>query len=961
MLYKSYEQKIKKLTKIIEKIYKFRFLILSIVGVILALVTTYLSIKGVFIGGITFERSTITYGEEIDFGARAIFSDVTYEFRAEGSESWVENAPITVGEHTVRAVSKRSFGSTGYSDEAKFIIEPKQTEITVNESTLVYGTEPTASATLIYEDKLDQTGFEISSVNVGQSQINADLSKVKVVNADGVDVTDCYAFTAPIKTVSIAKKSITLTSGADKKTYDGTPLLSEVYEVGKLCYGDKIDISFPVSIVSVGDVENVPEYKIFNDKGEDVTFNYNVKCEWGRLEIEKRPVTFKADDVIKVYDGEAHSSVKGSITGGELVDGHYAGEFNISGEMTDVGEPVSATITSMKIFKPDDNGDIDVTDNYQISYQAGEINVLRRKVKVSSVKSKIYDDSALVDGDYTLAVDSENDILSGQNLLLWTNDVIANDVKNNPVYDGDKIVYRLTAGEKDVTKNYIVDCSEVKFTIEKRPITVTADSGVSVYNGQPFTLKTFTYTAHGIDAGLIDGQEIIVDIVGSVEDVNPDGNGGYIKTKNEIIDVVIKSSNSNNPVTSSYDITPVDGEIYVTPCPVTVTFTAQKDYDDTDEIKKEHISYDVARNDGSGLFKDHVLVFDYQKADGVTEVRSTPHPFNVSNVYVYSGTEPVTKNYQIIHDGTGTLKINPIPLKITTESESKEFDRVKLTASNPEQEGLLESQKLYYKEEDKAYQLKVGSVSAKVNYTIKRTKDDSEIDKSNYTITENWGILTINKRNIFIEITPYLKSYDGKTTEEYISVIYKYYNVISGSFLDGDTCTVLPTPQNIKGEDGKTYSVSTMIKSQTYTVTGAAEVNYGSWAGCPTELIGYEGYYDIKVEGKVVVSKATVTIKTQSDEKVVERDGDGNLIPLANPEWWVVESSLGWNGARFNDANSTTLSVVVSGSQADVGNSSNMVSTITLGGISYDVEGDTILETENFIINIVFGTLTVYE
>ena len=957
MLYKSYEQKIKRISKIIEKIYKFRLLILSIIGVILALVTTYLSIKGVFIEQITFAKQTITYGEQIDYGARSIFSDVSYEFRAEGSETWVKNAPITVGEHSIRAVSISAFGNERYSKEAKFIIEPKQTEITVKESSVVYGAEPNASVDLLYQDKLIEKGFVQSSINVGKVDFSVDLSKVKVVNVDGVDVTNCYSFNAPTKSVNITKNTVQLTTGSDGKIYDGITLENQTFESSKLSYGDQFHLTFNSSITDVGEVDNQAEYKILASDGTDVTENYSVKTTWGKLKVDKRAVTFKADDVVQTYDGNAHSSVKASIVEGELADGHFADEFIITGEMTEVGSPTEATLTAMKIFMPVENDNIDVSHNYQITYQSGSIEILQRKVKVESVKSKIYDHTPLETTDYSLSTDSENAVVLGQTLTLKSNDVIANDIENNPVYAGNKIVYSVDFGGVDVTKNYVIDCSEVSFTIDKRPITVTAGSGNREYNGEPYSLNEFTYTLFASGIGLINGQKIEVAISGSVEDVMPDGNGGYLTTENKILSVVIKPENSNDvhkTVTTSYDVTNVNGAIFVTPCLVDVTFSAMKDYDDTDVLERNEISYTATRTGGEGFFKDHYLNYDYEKASGKTEVFGSPYVFTVSNVAVLSPNvnESVAKNYDISCDGNGLLTIKPIPLKVeTTSPKSKEYDRIKLIAPDPEVEGLLSNHKI--KILGKAYQLIVGDKPAEIDYEIRRN-DESVIDKFNYTIDEIWGTLSITKRKVIIEIPLTEKDYDGYTA----TILNDEPYVEKGRFLDYDDYVLSTAPYSIKGADGKVYSQTTMINAQTYTVTGSADVQYGSWTGCPTELIGYTGYYDVKVTGEVIVYKAQINVKTQTVRKVVEYDEQGNIIPISSSEWWILKSKLEWNGSNFNDAFSTSLVLVLDGIQEEIGSSYNTVSAIVLGGTQYDLySGQTSVQTENFIINITYGEL----
>ena len=80
MLYKSYEQKIEKIAKIVEKILKYKILISCILGFILACVVALLSVRGMMTEDLVLSGKDFIYGESFSYSAEALMKDVSYEF-----------------------------------------------------------------------------------------------------------------------------------------------------------------------------------------------------------------------------------------------------------------------------------------------------------------------------------------------------------------------------------------------------------------------------------------------------------------------------------------------------------------------------------------------------------------------------------------------------------------------------------------------------------------------------------------------------------------------------------------------------------------------------------------------------------------------------------------------------------------------------------------------------------------
>lgn len=128
--------------------------------------------------------------------------------------------------------------------------------------------------------------ISLATANVGKSTNDF---KVKITDRDGNDVTDHYFINMHRGSVNISHAEITLKAGDAEKKYDGTELVCNELKLveGNLINGHKINF-FVVegSQTSVGRSENSIKYvSICDQSGKDVTKNYIIKCENGRLKV----------------------------------------------------------------------------------------------------------------------------------------------------------------------------------------------------------------------------------------------------------------------------------------------------------------------------------------------------------------------------------------------------------------------------------------------------------------------------------------------------------------------------------------------------------------------------------------------------------------------------------------------------------------------------------------------------
>ena len=155
-------------------------------------------------------------------------------------------------------------------------VTPKQLTITAAYDTKEYdGTALTnagyTSSDLASGDSFENVNVDGTITTVG-SQTNVP-SNAKIVNADGVDVTDCYDITYADGTLEVTPKELTITAADDTKEYDGTELTKNSFTNTALASGDRIaSVTVTGGQTVVGESNNpASNAKIVNADGEDVT------------------------------------------------------------------------------------------------------------------------------------------------------------------------------------------------------------------------------------------------------------------------------------------------------------------------------------------------------------------------------------------------------------------------------------------------------------------------------------------------------------------------------------------------------------------------------------------------------------------------------------------------------------------------------------------------------------------
>ena len=171
------------------------------------------------------------------------------------------------------------------------------------------------------------------------------------------------------------------------------------------------------TLTEQGDVENAFTVKVYIDDGDgddtthgpEVTSNYDITCNYGRLVVGYTQITFKTASAEKQYDNialKAESCVEilinGAVTAVVPVDGkethleihdQFVLVLTDFAEIVEVGE--TDNVATYKIVSKDDL-DGEHNRNYQVTPEWGTLRVTQREIFVWAVDvDKVYDGTPL--------------------------------------------------------------------------------------------------------------------------------------------------------------------------------------------------------------------------------------------------------------------------------------------------------------------------------------------------------------------------------------------------------------------------------------------------------------------------------------------------------------------------------------------------------------------------------------
>lgn len=397
------------------------------------------------------------------------------------------------------------------------------------------------------------TGLTLSGSgkNAGEYDTNASAAIIKH-NGTGANIANNYDITYGTDKIKINKATQVISALDINVTYDALPhtIIATALENPTISYsiesgsGDGSEANSRTDagshVVKVSAAENT---------------NYNATTATYTITINKRPITLKAADHTRPYDGNPISKNEYSLTVGSLVNtGSIKHEFTTlavapASEMSDVGT-VANKIGNVVITETNSSTGAtkDVTANYAITKVDGTLEITKETPTIVA-------EDLTVEYDGTCHTITAKAYVAGVEVpvtLTYSSGVIGQTVPGTQTV-------KIEVAE---TFDYVYAWTEVTLTVTKRKLTLTAASDKKYYDGLELTAPTFTISSGSIVTGqALDENSVIV-------------TGSQLKvgtSQNTIEPDSVHIYNTENPadfiaaneVTDCYEIKFVDGKLIV--------------------------------------------------------------------------------------------------------------------------------------------------------------------------------------------------------------------------------------------------------------------------------------------------------------------------------------------------------------------------------------------------------------
>ena len=625
--------------------------------------------------------------------------------------------------------------------------------------------------------------------------------------------------------------------------------------------------------------------------------NYNVIYDLKQV-ISCKAVTLKAKDSTKVYDGVVSTQPGFTATALEATDSHiFTVQMADTCNITNVGTKanVIAKVDGVDVTP----GTTTTVGNYCVDVENGTLTITKAPLTITAGSdTKVYDGTALIKNSYTNTALASTDHI--ESVTITGSQTVVGTSNNVP----SAAVIKNTASE-DVTANYDITYANGTLTVTKKTLTITADDATKVYNGTALTKDSYTHTA------LASGDNIT--------SVTITGSQTVVGTSNNVPSAAVIKNAASEDVTSSYNITYVNGTLEVTCKKVTITAkSATKIYDGTALTEPGFTASALEAGDS------HIFIVAMTSASTITKKGTQPNVIEtVDGVSVTTGVETPVGNY-CVTVYNGTLEVTKKFVTVTAASDIKIYDGTPLTNSNAT-----------------AATLAVGDVLHSCTVTGSQTESGSSANvptnaviwnAANEDVTESYnisyvnGVLEVTKASMILSIDT-TKVYDGTPFLVTFDQLHVTGLHAGDHFVSGQIVTESADVNTYRCSDGAFMGVL----ADGFAVQSGFQILSAS-------NVDVTASYTPKFSAVLKIASLAITIKANDSTKVY----DGTA--LTNNKYSITVGSL----ASTDELTSCT----VTGEQICMGYSNNVPSAAVIMQGTNNV-------TSNYTITYANGTLTV--
>ena len=746
-------------------------------------------------------------------------------------------------------------------------------------------------------------------------------------NFDNYEITYEYGKLYVNKRADNKKYEVTVKGASGTSVYDGQPHSATGLETTS--YTNKEGVQFSIRAKTSGAenkadadtyVNKVSDVVVTDPHGNDVTDQFKITTEDGKLTIDKRSVTITAGSAEKEYDGSALTADQADpkFTTKGFVDGQGISDVTVEGSQTQCGTSASTIKDKSWKFQNGTNG-----NNYSVITEPGTLTVKHRS------NDKKYAITLTGKSDTVSSYDGKEHMVSGVEQDKWTFDGVEYTVSNYHAnvsgVDAGTYGNIVTSGEdgykvtdpngNDVTEEFSISAAPGTLTIKPAEVTVTAGSATRAYNGSALTAAEaeHEFTAEGFV-----GEDGIASatVEGSITNVG--------ETESNVVQgsVVLKDGTkaSNYSITykpGKFEVTSVADEVVVTIAEKSDT----KEYNGSEQSVEGYELRSISNSNYAATDIEFVGSADDQVAKGTDagtyEMNLKPEDFknnsaNFTNVkfQIVDGLLTITKRAVMLTSAT--------PAEKTYDGNPLEDRTVSITSGS-----LATGDK--FVADVTGSQTNAGSSANAFTYKLvnaagEELAKDAEGAYRNYDITKVEGVLKVNPVSDEVVVTIAGNHAEGAYNGKPLTATG--YSFASSNALYTSAKVAFSGENSVSRTDAGASVMDLQGK-----FTNADAVNFPNVR------------FDI-TNGSVAISKAKVTLQSANLEK--EYDGTALTNKKGGEEQTPLAVESGW-------AEGEGAAYTFTGSQTLVGGSPN--------AFSYTLNENT--KEGNYDISVIPGQLTV--
>lgn len=682
------------------------------------------------------------------------------------------------------------------------LIAPSQTKVFDNEILTYKNTDPSSieitGNELAPDQKLESIDFDGEIRLVGK-QYNQ-IRNAVIYDKTDKDVTKNYSITYEMGILEVIPFELNFNTKSQTWEYDSKTHYYLEYDVeGSTVFeGHQIKVMDYTTITNVGTIINKLRLAIYENE-DDITYCYTIQFESeGTLEITSKELHIKGKSLTKEYDGKLLTPQDVGVEVEGLIEGQMIGSIQYDNiQLKNVGS-VDFRVSNARIVLVSDRN-TDVTNNYNITYEDGHLEITSRQITIAlESKEIIYDNKT-----YTIWSDLFEELTSAYRILSGSlaeqqeiNNIIYLNLNATNAGSYDLIVESISIVDKDeenTEKNYDITYENGKFVISPREVTISIEMpSDQVYKGDVYTLEEIyngedSYTVSNLAEGHVLESLDLKFYQEGIEIGEVKNAGTYvISGDNPILNIdseLVEQNYRIEILSTTFTILP--REISVKPNDIEVNIRDVY----PNGVTAEYEGYDAWTQTDGELCSGHTIV-DVVIIGELKIVGTATR--NIQSLKIMAETEDVTLNYNITYE-TGNITITPIVFTIKTASAEKDYDSMPLTC--PEWNISYEGEEMEKEDLEEKVLLPNHTIEVDVygsvttvkdcleehnNYFMYRILEDGvDVTSKYYDVTNEAGHLQINQ--VIIQIgfsaSKYSKPYD---TNPVIISEEDFY------FIDGD-------------------------------------------------------------------------------------------------------------------------------------------------------------------------------